>query len=334
MKQIRVVFAAGLVATVGLCPDLAWSLAPAKGSGQVFPEKPIRMIVPLAPGGNADIVARTVAQRMSDHWGKPVVVDNRPGGSGVIAAQIVAKSGADGHTMLIAGPAQVVINPAVFRKLPYDADKDFAPVTLGIVSAMLLVAHPSFPPKTAKELVDLAKAKPRAYSYASVGVASPQHLAGELFKMTTGTEIVHVPYKGGGPATAALLGGQEAQFGFVGMGPALPHVQAGRLKVLGLTTTKRSPAVPDVPTLHEQGVTDFDVSTWSAFYVTAGTRRSIIARLNDEIVRVLNLAEVRNHLTKAGLEVTPSTPDELANFVKAETAKYRRIIRVSGTKLD
>lgn len=314
--------------------EAAPALRPVQLSPHTYPAKPIRMVVPLAPGGNADILARAVGQRMSENWGKPVVVDNRPGASGVIAAQIVAKSAPDGHTVFVVGPAQVAINPALRTKLPYDALRDFAPVSLGVVSPMLLVANPSFPVRTVHELIERAKSKPRAYSYASVGVGSPQHLAGELFKMITQTEIVHVPYKGGGPATVALLGGQEAQFGFVGMGPVLPHVKAGRLKVLGLTTTKRSPAVPDVPTLHEQGVTDFDVSTWSAFYVTAGTPRSVIARLNDEIARVLNLAEVRDHLTKAGLEVTPSTPEGLARFIKSEAEKYRRIIEVSGTKAD
>lgn len=303
-------------------------------AAQAYPAKSIRVVVPLAPGGNHDILARIVGQRMSDNWGKPVVVDNRAGGSGIIAAEIVAKSAPDGHTLFVAGPAQVAINPSVFKNLPYDAEKDFAPVILGVISPMLLVAHPAFPPKTVRDLIDLAKSRPRAYSYASIGIASPQHLAGELFKMSTGTEIVHVPYKGGGPTTAALLGGQEAQFGFVGMGPVLPQVNAGRLRALGITTVRRSPAVPEVPTLQEQGVKNFDVSTWSAFYVPGRTPKSVIATLNAEIVRILNLPDVREHLTNTGVEVTPGTPEELARFVKSEAAKYRKIIEHSETRLD
>lgn len=326
MRAARVMWAVGMG---------CWSaLAAGAAVSQAFPQRPIRVVVPLAPGGNHDILARTVGQRMSDNWGKPVVVDNRPGGSGIIAAEIVAKSAPDGHTLFVAGPAQVAINPSVFKNLPYDAKKDFAPVTLGVISPMLLVAHPAFPPKTVRDLIDLAKSRPRAYSYASIGIASPQHLAGELFKMLTGTDIVHVPYKGGGPATAALLGGQETQFGFVGMGPVLPQVNAGRLRALGITTVRRSPAVPEVPTLQEQGVKDFDVSTWSAFFVPAKTPKSVIAKLNAEIVRILKMKGVNDFLLSTGVEVTPSTAAELSGFVKSEEAKYLKIVQVAGVKLD
>lgn len=311
------------------CPMLAAGAAVSQ-----FPERPIRMVVPLAPGGNADIVARTVGQKMGENWGKPVVVDNRPGASGMIAAEIVARAAPDGYTMLVAGPAQVAINPSLYRRLPYNAAKDFSPVALGITSPMLLVAHPSFPANTAKELIELARSRPRAYSYASVGIGSPQHLAGELFKMITETQIVHVPYKGGGPATAALVGGQEAQFGFVGMGPVLPHVKAGRLKLLGISTARRSPAIPEVPTLHEHGVKNFDVSTWTAFVVPAGTPKSLVTKLNAGIVRALTLPGVREYLTNTGVEVTPSTPEELGRFMASEAVKFRRIVQAAGMRLD
>jgi tripartite-type tricarboxylate transporter receptor subunit TctC len=301
---------------------------------QDYPARPIRMLVPFAPGGNTDILARAVSPRMNVSWGKPVVVDNRPGGAGVIATEIVAKAAPDGYTILIASTGEVAVNPSLFRKLPYDVNRDFAPVTLGTISPLLLVKHPSFPPRSVKELIEHASAKPRAYAYASVGVGSPMHLSGELFKMATNTDITHVPYKGGAPATAALLGGQEAQFGFVGMGPVLPHVKAGRLHALAISTAQRSPLVPDVATLQEQGVKDFDTSIWFAFFVPAKTPKVVVGKLNAELVRILRLAEVNQYLTNTGVEIAPGSPAELARFVKSETEKYRRIIKVSGTRVD
>ncbi len=301
---------------------------------QEFPVRPIRMLVAFAPGGNTDILARAVSPRMNENWGKPVVVDNRPGGAGVIATEIVAMAAPDGHTILVASTGEVAVNPSLFRKLPYDVNRDFAPVTLGTISPLLLVKHPSFPSKSVKELIEHARAKPGSYSYASVGVGSPMHLSGELFKMTTKTEITHVPYKGGAPATAALLGGQEAQFGFVGMGPVLPHVKAGRLQALAISTAKRSPLVPEIATLQEQGVKDFDTSIWFAFFVPAKTPKAVVGKLNAELVRILRLAEVNQFLTNTGVEVAPGSPAELSRFVKSETEKYRKIIEVSGTRVD
>jgi tripartite-type tricarboxylate transporter receptor subunit TctC len=292
------------------------------------------MVVPFAPGGNTDILARAVSPKMNESWGKPVVVDNRPGGAGVIASEIVAKATPDGHTVLVASTGEVAVNPSLFRKLPYDVNRDFAPVTLGTISPLLLVKHPTFPPKSVKELIEQARAKPGAYAYASVGVGSPMHLSGELFKMMTKTEITHVPYKGGAPATAALIGGQEAQFGFVGMGPVLPHVKAGRLDALAISTAKRSALVPEVATLQEQGVKDFDTSIWFAFFVPAKTPKAVVGKLNAEIVRILRLADVNRYLVNTGVEIAPGSPAELTRFVKSETEKYRKIIQVSGTRID
>jgi tripartite-type tricarboxylate transporter receptor subunit TctC len=198
----------------------------------------------------------------------------------------------------------------------------------------LIVAHPSFAPKTIGELVAFAKEKPKTLSYASVGVGSPMHLSGELFKMLTGTDIVHVPYKGGGPATIALLGGQEVQIGFVGMGPAIPYVKAGRLKALAISTARRATLLPELPTMQEQGVKGFDTSIWFAFFVPAKTPNRVIAKLNAEIVRVLKMKEVNDFLLGTGVEVTPSAPEDLSRFVKSEEAKYRKIIQVAGVKLD
>ena len=301
---------------------------------QEFPARPIRMLVAFAPGGNTDILARAVGARMTESWGKPVVVDNRPGGSGMLAAEIVARAAPDGHTVFVASTGELSINPSLFKKLPYDVQRDYAPVTLGTVSPLLIVVHPSFPAKNLKELLDAARAKPGALSYASVGVGTPQHLSGELFKMATGTQVVHVPYKGGAPATIALLGGQEVQFGFVGMGPIIPHVKAGRVRALAISTAKRSAAVSEVPTLQEQGVADFDTSIWFAFVVPAKTPKGVVDKLNAEIGRILRGTDARDYLIGTGVEVTPGSPGELARFIKSETDKYRKIIQTSGTRLD
>lgn len=321
-----------IVATVaGMTVALAAGAAQPPAS---FPERPIRLLVPFAPGGNTDILARAVAQRMSDNWGKPVIVDNRPGGSGFLASEIVAKASPDGHTVLVGSTGELSVNSSLYRKMPYSVERDFAPVSLGTISPILVASHPSFAPRTVRELVALAKAKPKTLSYASVGVGSPMHLSGELFKMLTGTDIVHVPYKGGAPATAALIGGQEVNFGYVGMGPAIPHVRAGRIKALAISTGKRSSLLPEVPTMQESGIRDFNTSIWFAFMVPAKAPRAVVDRLNGELNRILKLPEVVKYLENTGVEIAPSTPAELAQFIRSETAKYRKIIEVSGTRLD
>ena len=297
---------------------------------QDFPTRPLRLLVPFAPGGNTDILARAVAPKMAEKWGRPVVVDNRPGGAGLIACETVARATPDGHTLLVGSTGEVAVNPSLFRKLPYDVERDFAPISLGTISALLLVKHPALPARSVKELVEAAKAKPRTIAYASVGVGSPQHLSGELFKALTQTDLVHVPYKGGAPATAALLGGQEAHLGFVGMGPILPHIKAGRLQALAISTPKRSPQLPQVPTLQEEGVKNFDTTIWFAFFAPAKTPRRVIEALNAELVRVLTLPDVNQFLVNTGVEVAPGSPAELARFVKSETAKYRKVIQTSG----
>jgi tripartite-type tricarboxylate transporter receptor subunit TctC len=309
-------------------------LTPAPSAAQEYPTRPVRMLVPFAPGGNTDILARAVGQRMHENWGRPVIVDNRPGGSGVIATEIVARATPDGYTLLVGSTGELTINPSLFKKLPYDVERDFAPISLGTISPLLLVRHPSFPARTVKELIEHVKARPDALAYASVGIGSPMHLSGELFKMITRTEMVHVPYKGGAPATAALLSGQEAHIGFIGMGPVLPHVKAGKLNALAISTARRSPQAPNVPTLQEEGVKDFDTSIWFAFLAPAKTPKSIVERLNKEIVRVLSIPEVHQYLTNTGVEVAPGSAADLARFLRSEAAKYRRIIEVSGTTLD
>jgi len=292
------------------------------------------MLVPFAPGGNTDILARAVAQRMNDHWGKPVVVDNRPGGAGFIAVEIVKNAAPDGHTILVGSTGELAVNPSLFKKLPYNVGRDLLPISLGTISPLLVAAHPSFKPNTIKELIELARAKPKTLSYASVGIGSSMHLSGELFKMITGTDVAHVPYKGGAPATAALLGGIEVNFGYVGMGPAIPHVKSRRIKALAITTPKRSSLLPEVATMQEQGVKDFNTSIWFAFVAPAGTPKRIVDKLNAELNRILTMPEVVQYLSNTGVEITPGTSEELARFIKSETEKYRKIIEVAGIKLN
>lgn len=298
---------------------------------QNYPTRPIRMVVPYAPGGNTDILARAVSQRMNANWGTPIVVDNRPGGNGFIAADIVARANPDGYTVLVASSREVSINKVLFRKLPYDPDKDFAPVTLGTVSAMLFAAHPSFKGGALQDIILLAKAQPGSVSIGTPGVGTPMHLSLALFDIMTGAKTVHVPYKGGAPLAAALMGGQEVKLGIVGMGPAIPHVRSGRVKPIAITTPKRSKLLPDVPTAQEAGLKDFDTSIWFAYYVPANTPKKVIGKLHGELVRILRLPDVVNYLENVtGVDVLPGTPEELARFASAEAAKYGKIMKAAG----
>ena len=298
-----------------------------------FPAKPIRMLVPFAPGGNTDILARAVAQRMHDSWRVPIVVDNRPGGNGFIAAEIAARATPDGHTVFVGTSREVSINTVLFKKLPYDPVKDFAPITLGTVSAMLFAAHPSFAGSKLQDIISLAKSNPGSVSIGTPGVGTPMHLTLEWFNILIGAKTIHVPYKGGGPLGAALLGGQEVKLGIIGMGPAVPHIRAGRVKPIALTTAKRSKLLPDVPTAEEEGLKGFDTTIWFAFYAPAGTPKPLLKKLHAEFVRILRLPDVVNYLENVtGVDVVPGTPEELARFASAEAAKYGKIMKTAGIK--
>jgi len=313
------------------CTLVAMMVAGQPAWTQEYPARPIRMVVPFAPGGNTDILARVVAQRMTESWSTPIVVDNRPGGNGFIAADIVARANPDGYTVFVASSREVSINTVLFRKLPYDPRKDFAPITLGTVSAMLFAAHPSFSGNALQDIIALAKSTPGAVSFGTPGVGTPMHLSLELFNILIGAKSVHVPYKGGGPLAAALLGGQEVKLGIVGMGPAIPHIQAGRVKPIAITTARRSKLLPGVPTAQEGGLKDYDTSIWFAFYVRSGTPNRVISRLHGELVRILKLPDVVNYLENVtGVDVVPGTPQELARFASAEAAKYGKIMKASG----
>ena len=299
-------------------------------SGQTYPAKPIRVVVPYPPGGAADLTARLVGQKMQEAMKQNVLVDNRPGAGGVIGADLVAKAAPDGYTVLIAVPAEMAILPHL-QKMPYDVPRDFAPVSLAAVTPLILVVHPSLPVTSVKELVAFVKARPGQLSYASAGSGGVQHLAGELLKITMKLDLVHVPYKGAGPVMPDLIGGHVPMF-FSGMPPSMPHVKAGKLRALAVTTTRRSPAAPDVPTMAEAGVPGFDISNWFAYFVPAGTPAAVIARLNSEVNRGLAQRDVTEKLANVGAEVVGTSPEELARFVRAETDKYARLVKLSGAK--
>ena len=308
----------------------ALSAAVSGVAAQGYPARPIRVVVPYAPGGATDLTARLVGQKMQEAMKQNVLVDNRPGAGGVIGADIVAKAAPDGYTVLIAVPAEMTILPHL-QKMPYDVPRDFAPVSLAAVTPLILVVHPSLPVKSVKELVAFAKARPGQLSYASAGTGGVQHLAAELLKIKMKLDMAHVPYKGAGPVMPDLIGGHIPMF-FSGMPPAMPHVRAGKLKALAVTTTKRSPAAPEVPTMGEAGVPGFDISNWFAYFVPANTPAEVITRLNSEINRGIRLQDVKNKLANVGAETVGTTPDELARFVRAESDKFANLIRLSGAK--
>lgn len=300
---------------------------------QEYPSRPIKLVVPYAPGGATDILGRTLAEKLSQSIGQPVVVDNKPGAGGLIGANFVAKSPADGYTLLVSSAATHAINKFLYSSMPYDQVKDFASVTLLATYPNVLVVHPSVPAKSVSELIDLAKAKPGTLNFASTGVGGTSHLAGELFKMMTGTDIVHVAYKGSGPAVTDLLGGQVPMM-FDSVASALPHVTAGKLRALGVTGKSRSPALPQVPTVAESGLPGFEASAWNGINAPAGTPPQVLRRLNAEILKVLALPEVKERFAKVGAEPAGGTPEQFDAFMAAETEKWGKVVKQSGAKAD
>ena len=297
---------------------------------QAYPAKAIRVVVPYAPGGTTDLTARLVGQKMQDATKQNVLVDNRPGAGGVIGADIVAKAAPDGYTVLLAVPAELVILPHL-QKVPYNTGRDLAPVSLAVVTPLILVVHPSLPVRSVKELVAFVRARPGQLSYASAGTGGVQHLAGELLKITMKLDMTHVPYKGAGPVMPDLIGGHVPMF-FSGMPPAMPHVQANKLRALAVTTTRRSPAAPSIPTMDEAGVPGFDISNWFAYFVPTGTPAEVVNRLNAEINRGLAQPDVKEKLANVGAETVGTTAADLAKFVRAESDKFEKLIRLSGAK--
>ena len=322
-----------LRAAVSLSAALAVSALHAAAAAEAYPAKPVRFVVAFPPGGGTDIIARSIAQKLSERLAQQVVVDNRPGAGGNIGTDIVAKSAPDGHTLLMGSAGPLAINASLFGKMPFDPIRDLAPVTLAASTPNVLVVHPSLRAATIEELIALAKARPGEINFASSGHGTPAHLAGELFNSMARVKMVHVPYKGAAPALADLLGGQ-VQLMFSTMPPALPHVKDGRLRALAVTSAKRSPAMPELPTVDEIALPGFEANTWHGVVAPAGTPTAIIARLNREIVSILHLPEVVERLSAQGAEPVGSTPEEFAAYIRSETVKWAKVVRESGAKAE
>ena len=320
MKKAAVAFVLMLASIAGL-------------HAQSYPSRPLRAIVPIAPGGGTDTTGRLVLTRLGEVLGQQIVVDNRAGGGGTIGAMIAAKAAPDGYTFLFGSIATHAVNPAMYKKLPYDHIRDFTPVArIGTVPNVLVV-HPALPVKTVAELLSHARANPGKINYGSAGIGSPPHLSMELLKSMTGVNIVHIPYKGAGPALAELLGGQT-QVMCTSLAGQLPHIRAGRVRALAVTTARRNAQVPNVPTMIEAGVPGYEVTIWYAVFFPAGAPKAIVARLNSELVKIVNSPDMKERLAQIGVDPAPSTPEELAAFVKAETAKYTKVAQDAGIKLE
>ena len=300
---------------------------------QAYPAKPIRLVIPFPPGGPLDLAGRAIGQKMQEDWGQPVVVENKPGAGGNIGADAVAKSAPDGYTLVMGALSTHAVNPHLFAKMPYDALKDFAPVSMVAITPNVLVVNPSVPANNVRELVALAKASPGKLSFASGSNGSAGHLAGELFKTLAGIDIVHVPYKGGAPAMQDLLGGQ-VQFMFDNLANSTQQLKAGKLKAFAVTTAKRSALAPELPTMAEVGVPGFDISTWYGIMAPAGTPPEVVRKLNAEIVKILASDDMRERLKAQGAEPAPMTPEEFTAFIRAEWNKYAKIVKDSGAKVD
>ncbi|MBI3938500.1 MAG: tripartite tricarboxylate transporter substrate binding protein [Betaproteobacteria bacterium] len=313
----------------GLCAG-AFAAQSAPGG---YPGRPIRLIVPFPPGAGVDVVGRVVGQKLTQSLGQQIVIDNRAGAGGTLGASIAARATPDGYTLVMGSVGSLGTSKGLYKNLAYDPVKDFAPITLAARAPSGLLLHPSLQVKTVKELVAHAKANPGKLNYSSAGNGSPSHLAVELFKSMAGVNIVHVPYKGPAEALTALGSGQ-VQVEIQSLLSAMPHLQAGRMRLIATTGARRSAEMPDIPTISEAALPGFEVYTWFGMLAPAGTPAPVIARLNAEIVRALNQPDVRKYLVNQGAEVVGNTPAEFAAFIKAEAAKWTRVIRESGARID
>jgi tripartite-type tricarboxylate transporter receptor subunit TctC len=304
----------------------AWSQAP-------YPSKPIRMIVPFPPGGSTDFLARLTAQKLTESFGQQVLVENRTGASGIIGADLVAKAPADGYTLLMASPAEIAVNHFLYAKVPYNPERDFAPLTLVGITPLVIAAHPSVPAKNIRELVALAKAMPGQLSFASAGTGSTQHLTGEMLMAAAGIRLIHVPYKGAGQSIPDVIGGQ-LPLGVYGLLTIFQQAKAGKLKILAVTTPKRSPVAPEYPTLAESGFPGFDTSLWNGLLAPAATPKDIVGKLHAEIARIIKAPDVSERIASQGATPVGNTPAEFAAFIAAESAKYSKIIKQAGVKLE
>ncbi len=318
---------------ITMCLGIALATLAIVAGAQAWPSKPIKWVVPFAPGGTTDILARTVGDKLASALGVPVVIENKPGAGGGIGAEFTAKSAPDGYTIMGGTISTHAINASLYSKLPYDPVKDFLPITLIARVPNMLVVNPSVPAKDVKELIALMKANPGKYTFASSGNGTSQHLSGELFKTMAGVEMQHIPYKGSPPALQDVVGGQVTMT-FDNVTTAWPLAKAGKLRALAVTTASRSAIAPDVPTLAESGLPGFEVGSWQGVFAPAGTPPEIIKRLNVEIVRILNMPEVKEKLIGLGAEPVGNSPEEFSAMVKLEVVKWADVVKKSGAKVD
>jgi len=300
---------------------------------QQFPTKPVRIVAPFAAGSTIDIIGRIISPRLHEALGQPVIVENRPGAGGMIGVDYVAKSVPDGHTLVIGALGPLAMNPALYPKTPFDPGKDFAAVSLLATGPVVIAVHPSIPAHDIKELVEFARKRPGQLNFGSPGVGSSPHLTGELFKLITKTNIVHVPYKGNAEAITDLIGGQLSMV-FTGVPPVVPLAKAGKVRLLATTGKERMANLPDVPTIKEAGITGADVLIWYGVVAPAGTPKDVIVRLNREIVKAMNTPDVRDKFAQQGVDPAASTPEEFAEFIRTEVARWGKVIRTAGIKLE
>jgi tripartite-type tricarboxylate transporter receptor subunit TctC len=312
---------------------LSLALLPVQAAAQAYPERPIRVILSVPAGATPDVTARLVTPGVSKLLGQQLVVDNRPGAGGLIGAEITSKATPDGYTLFISSPGALTILPHLRKNIPYDTLRDFAPVSLISVGPFVLMTHPSVPAKSIRELIDLAKAQPGKLNYASAGNGVANHLAMELFKQMAGVDIVHVPYKGAPQAVSDVLAGHMNMM-FNSVAPIVAHIKAGRVRVLGIASAKRSPQLPDTPTISESGVPGFEAENWFGMFAPAKTPGPIIARLNAALVQVLRSPETQAQFAALGADVVGSSPEEFTAYVRRDMEKYARIVKLSGAKID
>ena len=325
MNTHRILALASCALTVALVAGTA--------AAQSFPSKQVRIIVGLAPGGTTDLVSRILAQKLTETWGQNVIVDNRPGASGMIGGDLVAKAAPDGYTLLITPQTSIAVAPALYGKAPYDAAKDFATITLVGSTPLLMVVHPSFPPKTFAEFAVLAKKSGNKLTFGSGGIGSSPHMAGELLSAQLGIRMNHVPYKGENPAIADTIGGQIPIM-FANLPVAVPHVKTGKLRGLANTAATRSPLAPEIPTVAESGFKDYAIATWYGFLGPAGLPLELIARLQRDVSRIVNQPDNRERLINMGVDIIANSPDEFAAYLRAEIARYTKIIKDAGIKAE
>jgi len=316
---------------IGLALLVLWPAAAPAQSG--WPLKPVRMVIPFPPSGGTDVLGRTFAPRLAEALGQQIVLDNRSGANGNVGTELVARATPDGYTLLLNGGGTLAVNPSLYSRLPFDTLRDFAPISLVALQPSVLVVHPSVPARSVKELIALARTRPGQLNFASSGSGSLAHLSAEVFRGMAGVDMLHVPYKGAGPALVDVIAGQ-VHLVFASSPSVMPHVKSGKLRALGVTTERRARATPEVPTIAEAGVPGFSITGWYAMLAPAATPAAIVARLHADLVKVLATSEIEEKLVGHGLEVATSSPRELGDFLKAEIARYAKIVREAGIRVD